>query len=84
MSIKILTSFFMWCSVMNGLMLSLWTIVCAFIPNLVYRTQNAFFPMKRETFNVAIYYFLGTFKMVFIAFNLIPYLALVIIGKNQK
>lgn len=49
-------------------------------PDLMYRTQSKFFPISRETFNVAIYSFLGLFKIFFLLFNLVPYLALLIMG----
>jgi hypothetical protein len=38
------------------------------------------FPIPRETFNVLIYGFLGLFKIFFLTFNLVPYLALLIIA----
>ncbi len=80
MDIQTLTTFFMWCTVMNGALLVLWTIMCLFAPDLVYRTQSRWFPISRETFNVVIYCFLGAFKIFFLVFNLVPYLALLIIG----
>jgi len=51
-----------------------------FAPDLVYRTQSKWFPISRETFNVIMYSFLGLFKIVFLAFNVIPYVALLIAG----
>jgi hypothetical protein len=36
--------------------------------------------MPRETFNVVIYSFLGLFKIVFLVFNVVPWVALLIIG----
>jgi len=80
MDIQTLTSFFMWCTIMNGALLVLWSIMLLFAPDLVYRTQSRWFPISRETFNVVIYCFLGAFKIVFLAFNLVPYLALLIVG----
>jgi len=80
MDIQTLTSFFMWCTIMNGALLVLWSILLLFAPDLVYRTQSRWFPISRETFNVVIYCFLGAFKIVFLAFNLVPYLALLIVG----
>jgi uncharacterized protein DUF6868 len=65
---------------MNGALLVLWTVMCLFAPDLVYRTQSRWFPISRETFDVVIYCFLGAFKIVFLAFNLVPYLALLMIG----
>ncbi len=80
MDIQTLTEFFMWCTILNGNLLLLWAIVCMFAPGLVYRMQSAWFPIPREIFDVAIYAFLGFFKILFIVFNLVPYVALLIVG----
>ena len=80
MDIQTLTNLFMWCTILNGSLLLLWTTMCTFAPDLVYRMQRKWFPIPRETYNVIIYSFLGLFKMVFLVFNLVPYLALLIIG----
>ncbi len=37
-------------------------------------------PIPREIFDVVIYAFLGLFKIVFLVFNAVPYLALLIVG----
>jgi hypothetical protein len=57
-----------------------WSMFCVFAPDWVYRMQSRWFPIPREAFDVAIYGFLGLFKIVFIVFNLVPYLALLIVG----
>lgn len=80
MDIQILTSFFMWCTIINGGILIFWTLFCAFAPDLVYRIQSTFFNIPRETFDIIIYSFIGLVKIAFLMFNLIPYLALLIIG----
>ena len=80
MDIQTLTRFFMWCTILNWSLLVLWTIMFIAAPGLVYRTQNTFFPLPRETFNVVMYAFLGAFKIVFLVFNVVPYVALLIIG----
>ena len=80
MDIQALTDFFMWCTIINGGILTLWTLFCGLTPDLVYRTQRVWFPIPRETFDVLIYAFLGLFKIVFLAFNLVPFLALLISG----
>ena len=54
--------------------------MCILVPDLVYRTKSKWFPIPRETFNVVIYSFLGLFKIVFLVFNLVTYLVLLIIG----
>ncbi len=80
MSIQTLTAFFMWCTILNGGLLLLWSAMFMFAPDLTWRTQSRWFPIPRETFTVVMYCFLGGFKLLFILFNLIPYLALVIVG----
>ena len=80
MDIQILTTFFMWCTIINGVLLVLSTIMCILAPDLVYRTQSRWFPIPRETFNAAIYSFLGLFKILFLTFNVVPYMALLIVG----
>ena len=80
MDIQTLTTFFMWCTIMNGALLVLWTIMLILAPNLLYRIHSKWFPIPRETFDVVIYAFLGLFKIVFLVFNVVPYVALLIVG----
>jgi len=81
MDIQTLTLFFMWCTIINAGLLALWAILFLSVPNLVYRTQSRWFSISREHFDLAFYSFLGLFKVFFIIFNLVPWLALLIIGK---
>jgi hypothetical protein len=80
MDIQALTAFFMWCTIINGTLLVFWTTMCLLAPDLVYRTQSKWFPMPRATYDVAIYAFLGFFKIVFIVFSVVPWVALLIVG----
>ncbi len=80
MEIQTLTTFFMWCTVMNGALLALWIVMLLFAPDWMYRTQSGWLPISREIFDVAMYCFLGAFKIMFLFFNLVPYLALLIVG----
>lgn len=80
MDIQTLTTFFMWCTIINGGLLVLWTIICIVAPDLVYRTQRIWFPIPRKTFDVIIYSFLGLFKIFVLFFNVAPYVALLIVG----
>ena len=80
MDIQTLESFFMWCTIINGGIYLVWVIFFMFAPDLVYRIQSYWFPIPRETYNVIIYSFFGLFKIFFILFNIVPYIALLIIG----
>ena len=80
MDIQALTKFFMWCTILNGALLILWTLVCFCALDWVYRIHGRWFSFPRETFNAIIYLFLGIFKMVFLVFNAAPFVALLIVG----
>ena len=80
MDIQTLTTFFMWCTIINGGLLILWVLAQIAMPNMLYRTQVAFFPMPKEKFNQVFYLFLGIYKIFFIVFNAIPLVALLIMG----
>lgn len=80
MDIQTMTAFFMWCTIINGGIFILWTVFSIFAPDVVYRMQSKLFPIPRETYNVVIYSFLGLFKIVFLVFNVVPYVALLIVG----
>jgi hypothetical protein len=80
MEIQTLTTFFMWCTIINGALLIYWAIICKLAPDFVYRMQSKWVPVPRETYNILMYSFLGLFKIIFLVFNVVPYVALLIIG----
>ena len=80
MDIIAVKTLFMWCTIINVLLLVLSFLVCAFAGEWVYGMHSKWFPISREAFNVAIYSFLGIFKMFVLVFNLVPYIACVIAG----
>ena len=80
MDIQTLTIFFMWCTIINGSLFILWVIMYILAPDLIYRIQSKWFPIPRETYNVLMYSFLGLFKIIFLVFNVVPYIVLLIIG----
>ena len=80
MTIEALTDFFMWCTIINGGIYLLWLGFIILAPDFVYSVQSRWFPVSRDSFDVIIYGFMGVFKLFFIMFNLVPWLALLIIG----
>ena len=78
--VQTLTSFFMWCTILNGGLLILLVLLFKSAPDLIYRTQKFWCPLSRETFDVVLYGYLGIFKIFFLMFNAVPYVALLIIG----
>ena len=80
MDIQTLTAFFMWCTILNVALLVLSSLFCLCAGDWVYRIHSKWFSISRETFNVAIYSFLGLYKVLVFVFCLIPYVALLIVG----
>jgi hypothetical protein len=79
MDIATLTTFFMWCTIINVGILVVWIIVFGLAPEFTYRIQTKLFPMPRETFNVIVYSGFSIYRIVFVVFNLVPYVALLIV-----
>jgi preprotein translocase subunit SecD len=42
--------------------------------------HGALFQLKRESFNVVLYGFIGVFKICFLVFNLVPWLAVLMMS----
>ena len=80
MNIQTLTTFFMWCTIINAAILIYSSLFLCFAPDFVYRLQSRWYSISRETFDIIAYSYLGLFKVLFFVFSLTPYLALVIIG----
>ncbi len=80
MDMSTLTAFFMWCTILNGALLILWTVMFMAVPDFVYRIHSKWFPISREAFDITLYALAGGYKIVFLVFNLIPFIALVIVG----
>ena len=78
MDIHLLCIFFMWCTIINAAILILMSLILAFAGNWIYRLHAKLFPMPPGTFNTVIYSFLGLYKIVFLVFNLVPFVALLI------
>ena len=56
------------------------SLMCLCAADWAYQIHGKWFSISKETFNVAIYSFIALYKILIIVFNLIPYIALVIVG----
>jgi len=80
MDIQTLQSFFGWCTILNFGILVFSGILLAAAGDLIYQVHSSFFKLARDQFNVTIYGWLGTYKIVVTVFCLVPWIALEIIG----
>lgn len=80
MDIATVRSFFMWCTIIDGVLLALSFIVCGWAGDWAYQVHSKWFGISREACNVVIYSFLGLFKLFFWVFNATPFIALALMG----
>ena len=81
MNIEIMKEFFGWITLIN-LVLFIWVaVMCMFCRGFIYNVHGKLFDLKEDTINAMLYGFLGVYKIVFLAFNFIPWIALVIMSK---
>ena len=80
MDLQTLTEFLKWCTILNLGLLALWTVSFLLALDLIYRLQRPWFSGSRETWDLVMYGFLAVFKIGVLIFNVVPYVALLIIG----
>lgn len=80
MDIITLKQFFMWCTVINFALLLFSSVILMLLKGTVYRIHSKFFNISREVFDTVIYCFIGFYKIVWFVFNVIPWVALLIIS----
>ena len=78
MGIDIMTQFFKCCSIINVSILIISSIICALFPDFAYNVNNKLFSLglSKEEHNQIIYKTIGYYKIVIIAFNVVPYFVL--------
>jgi hypothetical protein len=70
----------MWCSILNGGLLVFSALIAGFAREFIFRAHNRWYRIQREAFDVAMYSFLGVYKIFIFVFSLVPYVALLIVG----
>jgi hypothetical protein len=82
MTLADLTLFFQWCTIFGLAFYLLTAGVLILGRDFLFGFHKKLFSMSRETFNVAIYSYLGFFKILLTLFVIVPYLALLVISPN--
>ena len=80
MSIEQLTEFFKWNVIWGGGFYILTALAAIAMPEFIYNVQSKFFNLTKKEFDTALYAYVGIFKIVFIVFMIVPYLALLSIS----
>lgn len=69
-----------WCSVINVALLMFMFVLVTLLRATVYRMHSKLFPITESQFNIAMYAFLGGYKLLVFVFNIIPYVAVSIVA----
>ena len=79
MDIELLKSFLLWCSIINISLLSIWFLLFAMAKDFVYKTHTRWYNIPKEKFDSIHYSAMVYWKLSIYLFNIVPYIALVII-----
>jgi hypothetical protein len=79
MTMEMIRDVLAWCSVIDIGVLMLWFLFFVGAHDLVYRIHGAFFNLTVEEFDAIHYKAMAVFKMGFLLFHLVPYLAMRIV-----
>jgi len=80
MTLEIIRKTLAWCIVMNFGLLIWWLLFFILARDWMYRMHTKWFTLSKENFDRIHYSGMALFKLAIILFNLVPYLALHIVG----
>jgi hypothetical protein len=80
MTIEIVRDILGWCAVINLILLLWWFLFLALAHAWTYRLHSRWFKLSIERFDAIHYSGMVFFKLSVLVFNLVPYLALRIVG----
>ena len=80
MTIDTLREMLLWCFIINLGLLLWWFLFVTLAHDWVYRFHGKWFKLSIESFDAIHYGGMGVFKICIFVFNLVPYIALHIVG----
>lgn len=83
MNLNSIRYFFMWNTIINGIILIVWTIVLATSADFIYQIHDKLFPVSKEIIMSNIYLLLGLFKVVFLIFNVVPLVVFTLMSNGK-
>lgn len=78
MTIEMMRQFFGWITLINLVLFIFTAVMCMTMRGLIQRMHGKMFGLSDEAINAFLYGYLGIYKIVFITFNLVPWIALTI------
>ena len=80
MTFETLRNLLLWCTVINYGFLLFWFLIFTLSHDWIYRLHSRWFHLSVEQFDAIHYGGMAIYKIGIILFNLIPYVAMLIVG----
>lgn len=80
MKVEAMSSFLLWCTVVNYVVLLVWFIVFVCARDGIQRLHGRWFHLSRDQFDAIHYLGMAIYKVGVILFNLVPYIVLRIVS----
>ena len=80
MSLEVLRNFLLWCTVINYGILLVWFLFFMLARDWIQRLHGRWFRLSGEQFDALHYAGMSVYKIGILLFNLVPYVALCIVG----
>ena len=80
MTVDMIRNALLWCLVIDMGLLLWWFVMFVFAHDWMYRTHSRWFKLSVEQFNSIHYAGMTFFKIAIFVFNMVPYIALCIVG----
>ena len=78
--VELIRNAFGWCGIINLVILLFWFLMLVFVNEFVYKIHSRMFRINKKRFDAIHYQGMMYFKVFVIMFNVVPYLALRIVG----
>ena len=83
MTLELVRNTLMWCTVINFGLLIVWFVGFLVARGWIRQLHGKWFKLSEESFDVIQYAGMGIFKLLIFVFNLVPYIALLIVGDSS-
>ena len=76
MTMNEIKDFLLFCTIVNYVMLLIWAGAFILAHDWMYKLHSRWFKLSQESFDSALYLMLGTYKILIVFFNLVPWIVL--------
>ncbi len=82
MNIEQATEFFKWVTIINVGLFMVNAVLIILMTKLVCKMHGKMFGVSKENISIVLYSWLGFYKIMILVFNIVPFVALIIMGQQ--